>query len=112
MCVANVYYNQPILKDITSSFQVSEGEASSISVLLQVGYGFGLFFLIPLGDKINKKTLILSLLLCLFCLLIAMAFPQNIVQVWILSVAIGITTVSAQVIIDMIVTEDRDIPLY
>ncbi|MEH2330621.1 hypothetical protein [Nostoc sp.] len=50
MCVANVYYNQPILKDIASSFQVSEGEAGSISVLSQVGYGFGLFFLIPLGD--------------------------------------------------------------
>ncbi|MDZ7993054.1 MAG: hypothetical protein RM022_023210 [Nostoc sp. EfeVER01] len=44
VCVANVYYNQPILKDIASSFRVSEGEAGSISVLTQVGYGFGLFF--------------------------------------------------------------------
>ncbi|MDZ8087395.1 MAG: MFS transporter [Nostoc sp. DedQUE12b] len=107
VCVANVYYNQPILKDIASSFQVSEGEAGSISVLSQVGYGFGLFFLIPLGDKINKKTLILSLLLCLFCLLIAMTFSQNIVQVWILSVAIGITTVSAQVILPLAASIDR-----
>ncbi|MEH2128607.1 MFS transporter [Nostoc sp.] len=107
VCVANVYYNQPILKDIASSFQVSESEAGSISVLSQVGYGFGLFFLIPLGDKINKKTLILSLLLCLFCLLIAMTFSQNIVQVWILSVAIGITTVSAQVILPLAASIDR-----
>ncbi|MEH2367504.1 MFS transporter [Nostoc sp.] len=107
VCVANVYYNQPILKDIASSFQVSEGEAGSISVLSQVGYGFGLFFLIPLGDKINKKTLILSLLLCLFCLLIAMTFSQNIVQVWILSIAIGITTVSAQVILPLAASIDR-----
>ncbi|MEH2203769.1 MAG: MFS transporter [Nostoc sp.] len=107
VCVANVYYNQPILKDIASSFQVSEGEAGSISVLSQVGYGFGLFFLIPLGDKINKKTLILSLLICLFCLLIAMTFSQNIVQVWILSVAIGITTVSAQVILPLAASIDR-----
>ncbi|MEH2172240.1 MFS transporter [Nostoc sp.] len=107
VCVANVYYNQPILKDIASSFQVSESEAGSISVLSQVGYGFGLFFLIPLGDKINKKTLIISLLLCLFCLLIAMTFSQNIVQVWILSVAIGITTVSAQVILPLAASIDR-----
>jgi predicted MFS family arabinose efflux permease len=70
VCVANVYYNQPILKDIASSFRASEGEAGIISVLTQVGYGFGLFFLIPLGDKINKKKLILCLLACLFCLLI------------------------------------------
>ncbi|MDZ7969319.1 MAG: MFS transporter [Nostoc sp. DedSLP03] len=107
VCVANVYYNQPILKDIASSFQVSESEAGSISVLSQVGYGFGLFFLIPLGDKINKKTLILSLLICLFCLLIAMTFSQNIVQVWILSIAIGITTVSAQVILPLAASIDR-----
>ncbi len=105
--VANIYYNQPILKDIASSFQVSEGEAGSISVLSQVGYGLGLFFLIPLGDKINKKTLILCLLGCLFCLLIFMTFSQNIIQVWILSLAIGIATVSAQVILPLAASIDR-----
>ncbi len=107
VCVANVYYNQPILKDIASSFGVSEGEAGSISVLTQVGYGFGLFFLIPLGDKINKKKLILCLLGCLFCLLIAMTFSQNILQVWILSIAIGIATVSAQIILPLAASIDR-----
>ncbi|MDZ8239197.1 MAG: MFS transporter [Nostoc sp. ChiQUE01a] len=107
VCVANIYYNQPILKDIASSFRVSESEAGSISVLSQVGYGFGLFFLIPLGDKINKKKLILTLLGCLFCLLIAMTFSQNIVQAWILSMAIGITTVSAQVILPLAASIDR-----
>ncbi|MEH2218751.1 MAG: MFS transporter [Nostoc sp.] len=107
VCVANVYYNQPILKDIASSFGVSESEAGSISVLTQVSYGFGLFFLIPLGDKINKKKLILSLLGCLFCLLMLMTFSQNIVEVWILSVAIGIATVSAQVILPLAASIDR-----
>ncbi|WP_445637705.1 Major facilitator superfamily protein [Nostoc sp. DSM 114161] len=107
VCVANVYYNQPILKDIASSFRVSEAEVGSISVLTQVGYGFGLFFLIPLGDKINKKKLILTLLGCLFCLLIAMTFSQNIVQAGILSIAIGITTVSAQVILPLAASIDR-----
>ncbi|MEH1870324.1 MFS transporter [Nostoc sp.] len=107
VCVANVYYNQPILKDIASSFRVSEGEAGSISVLTQLGYGFGVFFLIPLGDKINKRKLILSLLICLFCLLIFMTFSQNIIEVWILSVAIGIATVSAQVILPLAASIDR-----
>ncbi|MDF5707700.1 MAG: MFS transporter [Nostoc sp. S4] len=107
VCVANIYYNQPILKDIASSFRVSESEAGSVSVLSQVGYGFGLFFLIPLGDKINKKNLILCLLICLFCLLILMTFAQNIIEVWILSVAIGITTVSAQVILPLAASIDR-----
>jgi predicted MFS family arabinose efflux permease len=107
VCVANVYYNQPILKDIALSFRVSEGEAGIISVLTQVGYGFGIFFLIPLGDKINKKKLILCLLICLFCLLIFMTFSQNIIEVWILSVAIGIATVSAQIILPLAASIDR-----
>jgi predicted MFS family arabinose efflux permease len=107
VCVANVYYNQPILKDIASSFRVSEGEAGSISVLTQVGYGLGIFFLIPLGDKINKKKLILCLLISLFCLLILMTFSQNIIEVWILSVAIGIATVSAQIILPLAASIDR-----
>ncbi|MEH2266336.1 MFS transporter [Nostoc sp.] len=107
VCVANVYYNQPILKDIALSFRVSEGEAGIISVLTQVGYGLGIFFLIPLGDKINKKKLILSLLTCLFCLLILMTFSQNIIEVWILSVAIGIATVSAQIILPLAASIDR-----
>ena len=107
VCVANVYYNQPILQDIASSFRVSEGEAGSISVLTQVGYGLGIFFLIPLGDKINKKKLILCLLTCLFCLLIGMTFSQNIVEVWILSIAIGIATVSAQIILPLAASIDR-----
>ena len=38
VCVANVYYNQPILQDIASSFRVSEGEAGSISVVTQVSF--------------------------------------------------------------------------
>jgi MFS family permease len=76
-------------------------------VLTQVGYGLGLFFLIPLGDKINKKKLILCLLICLFCLLILMTFSQNIIEVWILSVAIGIVTVSAQIILPLAASIDR-----
>ena len=59
---ANIYYNQPILKEIASSLHVNETQAGSISMLSQIGYGIGLFFLIPLGDKINKKKLILVLL--------------------------------------------------
>ena len=60
--VANIYYNQPILKDISLTFDVTESKAGTISMLSQIGYGLGLFFIIPLGDKISKKNIILILL--------------------------------------------------
>jgi predicted MFS family arabinose efflux permease len=104
---ANIYYNQPILKEIASSLHVNETQAGSISMLSQIGYGLGLFFLIPLGDKINKKKLILVLLLMLTALLVLMTLSNTIQQIWILSVAIGVLSVSAQVILPMAASIDR-----
>jgi predicted MFS family arabinose efflux permease len=105
--VANIYYNQPILKEISSTFNINETRAGLISILSQVGYGIGLFFITPLGDKINKKKLIIALQVLLFISLFLIAFSENIVQVWVLSVMISIFSVSVQVIMPMAAGLDR-----
>ena len=61
VCAANIYYNQPILGEIARSMHASESEAGIVSVMAQAGYGLGLFFITPLGDKLNRKKLILIL---------------------------------------------------
>lgn len=99
--VANIYYNQPILKNIAAEFKATETQAGIISMLSQIGYGFGLFFITPLGDKINKKKLIIGLQLMLLVALLLVTLTSNIVQVWILSVFISLLSVSVQVIIPM-----------
>jgi predicted MFS family arabinose efflux permease len=88
--VANIYYNQPLLKHIALAFNTSESEAGLTSTLTQIGYGIGLFFIIPLGDKLNRKKLILSLLLALIVSLALMTLAPNIQTVWLMSVMIGI----------------------
>lgn len=104
--VANIYYNQPILKDIAISFNVAEGKAGAISMLSQIGYGLGLFFIIPLGDKINKKNLIIVLLSLLVVTLFFMTAAINIYEVWVLSLLIGVLSVSVQVILPMAASLD------
>lgn len=104
--VANIYYNQPILKDIALSLNATESEAGTVSMLSQIGYGFGLFFIIPLGDKINKKNLILTLLMFLSASLFLMTITTAIFQVWLLSVLIGILSVSVQVIVPLAASLD------
>ncbi len=37
-------------------------------MLSQIGYGLGLLFIIPLGDKINKKNLVTGQILLLLLL--------------------------------------------
>jgi MFS family permease len=108
IAVANLYYNQPILKEIGETFHTTEGKAGMISMLSQIGYGLGLFFITPLGDKMNKKRLVITLQTLLFGTILLMAFSQNILQVWMLSLFIGIFSVSAQVIMPMAAGLDSD----
>jgi predicted MFS family arabinose efflux permease len=99
--VANIYYSQPILKEIASEFGASESSVGMIPMLSQIGYGLGLFFITPLGDKVDKKKLILSLQYLLIGALVLLYFSTGIVAVWVLSVLIGLLAVSVQVIMPM-----------
>jgi predicted MFS family arabinose efflux permease len=99
--VANIYYNQPILKEIADEFKATETQVGIISMLTQIGYGLGLFFITPLGDKLNKKKLIIGLQSLLLVSLLLITFAGSISQVWILSVLIGLLSVAVQVIMPM-----------
>ncbi len=105
--VANIYFNQPILKDIATSLHVNETEVGSIAVLSQAGYGLGLFFLIPLGDKLNRKYLVLSLLSALIVFLLFISFSRSLLQVQAASFFIGVLSVSAQIILPMAATLNK-----
>ncbi|MDD3080259.1 MAG: MFS transporter [Paludibacter sp.] len=99
--VANIYYNQPILSDIAREFHTTETHAGLISMLSQIGYGLGLFFLTPLGDKFDKKHLIITLQTLLLISLGFIFFSTSIVQLWVLSIFISLFSVSVQVIMPM-----------
>lgn len=105
--VANIYFNQPILHDIASSLHLNETGAGSIAVLSQAGYGLGLFFLIPLGDKVNRKTLVISLLSALIIFLLFNSFCTSLLQIQIASFSIGFLSVSAQIILPMAATLNK-----
>ncbi len=106
--VANIYYNQPILKDIAASLNMNEEAAGSIAVLSQAGYGLGLFFLIPLGDKLNRKKLVLGLLSALVLFLLLTTFATVPWQIQAASLFIGVLSVSAQIILPMAATLNKD----
>lgn len=102
--VANIYYNHPILKVIGSSINATENEAGKIAMFAQLGYGLGMFFLLPLGDKVNRKTLILFLTALLVLALTGFAFATTLFQVYALSLLIGLCSTPAQIILPMAAT--------
>jgi predicted MFS family arabinose efflux permease len=102
--VANIYYNQPILKEIGISVHASEADAGRISMFSQLGYGIGMFFLLPLGDKLDRKKLILFLSSLLFLSLILLSYSGNIRQVYVFSFVVGVCSSPAQIILPMAAT--------
>src|SRR6187402_2256016 len=106
IAVANTYYSQPILKEIAASCSIPDSKAGSIPVLSLLGYGAGLFFLTPLGDKINRKLLILVVQSLLMMALIGMIYAGDYQQVCILSFAIGFFSIVAQLILPMAASLD------
>ena len=59
--VANLYYNQPLLYQISQDLQVSEFKINLISMITQIGYALGLLFIIPLADLLPRRKIIFRL---------------------------------------------------
>ena len=102
--IANIYYNQPILKEIGLSLNASEAAIGKISMLSQLGFGLGMFFLLPLGDKLNRKNLILFLTSMLAVVLILFTMARTVTQAYVLSFLIGLCSTPAQIILPMAAT--------
>ncbi|MEU6995501.1 MFS transporter [Streptomyces sp. NPDC046465] len=63
--VANVYLSQPLLVTMGHDLAMSPALVGSVVTLTHVGYGLGLFFLVPLGDVADRRRLIVAQLLLL-----------------------------------------------
>lgn len=98
IAVANIYYNQPMLGLIRASFP-GDAAADLIPTATQLGYALGLFLLVPFGDIVNRRRLIVIQFLLLALALVAAALAPT---AWILVVAsllVGVGSTVAQQIL-------------
>jgi predicted MFS family arabinose efflux permease len=59
LAVANVYYAQPLLDAIADDFHMPRAGIGIVITLTQIGYGLGLLAIVPLGDLLDRRRLIL-----------------------------------------------------
>lgn len=97
--VANLYYNQPLLPEIGHTFGVSDGRTGFVSTATQTGYAIGLLFFVPLGDVLERRRLMITLLGAVALALLAAALAPSLGLLVLASLAIGITTVVPQLVI-------------
>ncbi len=101
LVVANIYYNQPLLDDIAHTYHISNGKAGNVAMLTQIGYALGLLLLVPLGDMLKRKKLIMIDFGMIIISLLLAAFAPNFIIMLIASFLIGFTSIVAQLIIPM-----------
>ncbi|BAY91111.1 MULTISPECIES: MFS transporter [unclassified Tolypothrix] len=102
LAIANVYYNQPLLADISRSFHISVQQVGFIPTLTQVGYATGLLFLVPLGDRLERKQLIIKMFGLLSCTLVAVAISPNIIWLGVASFLLGFSSIVAHLILPFV----------
>lgn len=96
---ANLYYAQPLIGSIGSTIGLSSGTTALIVTLTQVGYGIGLLFIVPLGDILENRKLILSLLLLTAAVLTIAAVIKSAMLFLTASLVIGVGSVAAQILV-------------
>lgn len=99
LVVANLYYAQPVLDTIAREFHSSVGTVGLIVTLTQIGYAAGLLFVVPLGDLLNRRRLVITVLTGTALALAAAALSSSIAALAAISLAIGVTSVVVQVLI-------------
>lgn len=108
LIVANLYYNQPLLHQMAVSFDVTEAAISNVALFTQLGYAFGLFFIIPLGDKISNKKILKFDFLLMVVALVAASSSSSLWFLILCSFFIGFSSALPQLFVPMVAQLARE----
>ncbi|WP_206078404.1 MFS transporter [Poseidonocella sp. HB161398] len=97
--VANIYYNQPMLELMSGEF--GPAAAGLVPTVTQIGYGIGLFLLVPLGDRLERRRLISLQFLALALALAALAAAPGLAVLVMASALAGAAATVAQQIVPL-----------
>ncbi len=99
--VANIYYAQPIIELIAPDIGLTPAMASLIVSLTQIGYALGLFFLVPLGDLLENRKLMIATTVLAIASLLGAAVTEQPNLFLLVSLLIGFSSVSVQILIPL-----------
>ncbi len=99
LAVANVYFAHPLLDVMADDLGLSRAAAGLIVGAAQVGYGLGLVLLVPLGDLIDRRKLIIAQSLLSVLALICVAFSTSAAMTLAAMAAVGFLAVVTQALV-------------
>lgn len=99
LAVATLYYNQPMLAEIATSYHAPASVVGVIPMLTQLGYALGILLLAPLGDRYDRRAVILAKAIALLLVLVGAALAPSMLLLGVLSLLIGMFATLAQDIV-------------
>ncbi|WP_159878144.1 MULTISPECIES: MFS transporter [Aquitalea] len=101
LAVAGNYYAQPLLPEITHGLGISAANAGGIVTTAQLGYAFGLLLIVPLGDMLEKRRLIILMMLLATTGLVISATAGSFSQLLLGTALAGLCSVVAQILLPL-----------
>ena len=92
--IASAYYVQPLLPTIGRALGATEVAMGLVPTMTQIGIGLGVALLMPMGDIVDTRKLVLVLVASHVLALAGVASAQSVGQLQALSFALGATTVT------------------
>lgn len=101
LAVGNIYYAQPLLDTLGAAFHARQSVVGLIVTMTQIGYAIGLLTIVPLGDLVENRKLILLIFCGTVASLLLAAVSPGIGLFFVASLLIGTTSVVAQVLVPL-----------
>jgi predicted MFS family arabinose efflux permease len=97
--VATIYYNQPLLLEISHTFHASSRQVGTVAVATQMGYAAGILLFVPMGDVAERRGLIVKLFAAVSLALLGAGLAPSLWTLVAASVAIGLTASVTHVLV-------------
>ncbi|GKQ51483.1 MFS transporter [Bradyrhizobium sp. Ce-3] len=99
LIAANIYYAQPLAGPIAAELGLRPESAGLIVTMTQIGYGVGLLLVVPLGDLIENRRLISSVIAVAAVALVAAALSTHPLPFLVAALSVGFASVAVQILV-------------
>jgi predicted MFS family arabinose efflux permease len=97
--VANMYYAQPLEASLAEAFHSPSSAIGAVLTLVQLCYALGLATLVPLGDLLERRKLVLTLLAVVVVSQVVVAVAPALAVLAAAAGLVGLTAVAAQILV-------------
>ncbi|NWF41006.1 MFS transporter [Bacillus sp. 8A6] len=99
MAVANIYFAQPLLDSLADEFGITYSSIGIVITITQLCYAAGLLLIVPLGDLLNRRRLIIGQMLLSVLALILVGIAPIIAVLFLGLAVVGLLAVVTQVLV-------------